>query len=133
MDGTRVGIAVVVTSADGRILLAERRGDGRGELAVPGGRLDPGETVEECAVRELREETGIAIDAADVTTFAATLVDGWVVVGVAARLDTPAAEVLLIETEPDKVGSFVWAEPGALPGTVYPATAAILALAPPQG
>lgn len=35
-----------------------------GQYALPGGRLDPGETVEQAALRELAEELGIALDPA---------------------------------------------------------------------
>lgn len=50
--------AVVVE--DGRLLLI-RRGTApqRGYWSVPGGRVDPGETMVEAVVRELREETGL--------------------------------------------------------------------------
>jgi 8-oxo-dGTP diphosphatase len=42
---------------DGRILLIhKKRGLGAGKLNGPGGRIDPGETPLECAVRETREE-----------------------------------------------------------------------------
>jgi 8-oxo-dGTP pyrophosphatase MutT (NUDIX family) len=33
-----------------------------GQLALPGGRVDPGETIEQAALRELFEELGIALD-----------------------------------------------------------------------
>jgi ADP-ribose pyrophosphatase len=45
---------------DGRIMLIEDEQPGRGALlGAPAGRLDPGETPEECAARELLEETGL--------------------------------------------------------------------------
>ncbi len=55
----RVGVGVLVVR-DGRILLGERRGaHGAGHWALPGGHLEHGETVEDCARRELAEETGL--------------------------------------------------------------------------
>jgi 8-oxo-dGTP diphosphatase len=41
----------------GRVLLIhKKRGFGRGKINGPGGRIEPGETPLECAVREVREE-----------------------------------------------------------------------------
>ena len=57
----RIGVGVLVMR-DGRVLLGRRRGShGEGEWAPPGGRLEAGESVEECARRELAEETGLQL------------------------------------------------------------------------
>ena len=50
----------VVFDERGRVLLIRRKNDPfRGQYAFPGGFIEVGETVENCAVRELKEETGI--------------------------------------------------------------------------
>lgn len=57
----RVGVGVIV-ERDNCVLLIERRGPhGGGTWSTPGGHLDHGETPEQCAVREVREETGVEI------------------------------------------------------------------------
>jgi 8-oxo-dGTP diphosphatase len=48
---------LVFVVRDGRILLIrKKRGLGAGKINGPGGRVEPGETLEECAVREVQEE-----------------------------------------------------------------------------
>jgi 8-oxo-dGTP pyrophosphatase MutT (NUDIX family)/uncharacterized glyoxalase superfamily protein PhnB len=125
---TRVGVGVVVRDADGRVLVGRRRAEPGRPLAIPGGKPDPGETVEACAARELAEETGLALDPATTRTFASVLLDGWLIAGVEGTLadDTQAPEVL----EPDKFGDFAWIDAAQAPDDLFPATAALLARLP---
>lgn len=57
----KVGIGVLVLK-EGRVLMSKRKGaHGTGEWAFPGGHLEFGESYEDCAKRECREEAGIEI------------------------------------------------------------------------
>lgn len=62
----RVAVFAVVEK-DGQILLTKRANTGYkdGWYTMPSGHLEDGETVQEAAVRELREETGLEASAAD--------------------------------------------------------------------
>lgn len=53
-------VALVVINPEGELLLVRRAHDpAKGTLDLPGGFVDPLETVEEAAMRELKEETGL--------------------------------------------------------------------------
>lgn len=57
----KIGVGVLVFK-NGKILLCQRKGaHGEGTWAPPGGHLEFGETVLECAYREVLEETGLNI------------------------------------------------------------------------
>ena len=58
-DAPRVGVGAVLVR-DGRVLLIKRASPpSQGMWAIPGGRVELGETLQQAAERELREETGI--------------------------------------------------------------------------
>jgi 8-oxo-dGTP diphosphatase len=54
-------VAVAVILVDGKLLLCQRKKGARYELKweFPGGKVEEGESVEECVQRELKEELGI--------------------------------------------------------------------------
>jgi len=60
-----VGAHGLLRDADGRILLIQRSDDRT--WALPGGTMELGETLRECAIREIREEAGLL--AREVTPF----------------------------------------------------------------
>lgn len=55
----RLTVAVLLRNDDGHVLLEKRRDCGL--WGMPGGRLEPGESISDAAVREIFEETGLAV------------------------------------------------------------------------
>jgi mutator protein MutT len=53
--------SVAIVRRDDLLLIQRHRPPAAGLWTLPGGRLEPGETPEACAVRELREELGIGV------------------------------------------------------------------------
>lgn len=54
--------ASVALVRDGKVLLIKRAYDPyKGLWTLPGGRLEPGETIEQCVIREVAEEIGVTI------------------------------------------------------------------------
>ncbi|WP_374573631.1 CoA pyrophosphatase [Phenylobacterium sp.] len=100
-DLKRAAVAITLTAADdgsgqAAFLLTRRASRLRahaGQWALPGGRCDPGESMEEAALRELHEELGLALPASAVL---GVLDDyptrsGYAIAPVVAWLDDPAA------------------------------------------
>jgi ADP-ribose pyrophosphatase YjhB (NUDIX family) len=56
----RLGCSVVLLNEDRDQVLLTRRAD-NGEWCLPGGAVDPGESVTETCQREMREETGLEV------------------------------------------------------------------------
>lgn len=63
MHSTRQLAADAIIVRDGKILLVKRDTEPfRGFWALPGGRLEDDETLEECCIREAKEESGIDVE-----------------------------------------------------------------------
>jgi ADP-ribose pyrophosphatase YjhB (NUDIX family) len=62
-----VASLVLVRTAEGVLLV--KQNVGAGLWGIPGGHMDPSETVEQAAVREMREETGLSVELGRVVGF----------------------------------------------------------------
>jgi ADP-ribose pyrophosphatase YjhB (NUDIX family) len=115
----------IVTRADGGVLLVRRARDpGAGLLDVPGGFVEPGESGADTVIRELREETGYAVQ---VTGFVAALPDLYGDVTPTFNLYYRAIVVGGVPVAADDVAELVWTPADALPPRAAIAFASVAA------
>ena len=61
MSDTFLAASVAIVRRDDLLVIQRNRAPSEGFWTLPGGRLEAGETPEQCAVREVREELGLAV------------------------------------------------------------------------
>ena len=59
---TKIALAgCIVCNEDGEVLVLHRKTATHSHWEIPGGKIEPGETAEAAAIRELQEEIGITV------------------------------------------------------------------------
>lgn len=119
MKVARIGIGVFVFK-DGKFLMGKRRNaHGDGTWSIPGGHLEFGESFEDTAIREVKEETGLKIKN---VRFGAVTNDvfevedkHYVTIWVLSDWESGTEEI----TEPDKFVSMEWRDFDNLPKPLF--------------
>jgi 8-oxo-dGTP diphosphatase len=97
--GIRVG---AVVERDGALLLVRHQKLDRDPYWVlPGGRLEPGETIPECAEREISEETGLSARFSGVLYVSEFLREGRHTVDVTVRMAVEEGEEARLGSDPE--------------------------------
>lgn len=127
--GVSVGVGVLVVH-NGLILLGKRRGShGAGTWSAPGGRLEFGEALEDCARRELLEETGLTASSLELGPYSNDVFEAearhFLTVFVIARGITGTP----LNREPDKCEGWAWFRWNELPQPLFKPLQTLLALA----
>jgi 8-oxo-dGTP diphosphatase len=115
----KIGVGVIVIN-DGKILLGKRKNaHGEGSWSFPGGHLEFNEEVEDCAVREVKEETGISIRNIRIGTFTNDIFekDGKHYVTLFVISDFASGKVKVME--PEKCERWEWFEWNKLPQPLF--------------
>lgn len=123
MNQARVGVGIFIVK-DGSILLGKRKNaHGEGEWALPGGKMEYGETVLETTFRELEEECGtdLAVENPRVILtldLLSYMPKHFLEVGVCVDYVSGEAWVM----EPHKVNSWEWFDMDNLPRPIFAGT-----------
>lgn len=123
---------LILARRDGKVLITERAGGiyMAGYWAVPGGKVEAGETIAQAAARELYEEVGIAVDPGELRFAGVTHhrpPHGDSRVGFAFLTDV-GEDVEPVNEEPGKCASLAWVDPDDLPENTMPYTSEVLRL-----
>lgn len=121
----RIGVGVIVMRSE-LLLLGKRRGShGAGTWALPGGHLEFGESIEECAIREVREETGLELDEVTLGPYTNTVfaAEGKHYVTLFVLSRSAAGEPVV--REPAKCAEWRWFGWYALPAPLFAPLAAL--------
>ena len=115
----RVGVGVMIFR-DGKVLMQKRKGaHGEGTWSFPGGHLEFGESIEECARRECYEEIGIKVRNFKIESFTNDIFEKedkhYITIFVLCEVESGEPAV----KEPDRIEEIGWFEWNNLPENLF--------------
>lgn len=125
MNRPKVGVGVIIENEKGQILVGKRKGSHSPFYSIPGGHLEQGETFEEAAIKEIREETGLRIFTPQVISVTNNLntfkTEEKHYISVILYANTFEGEPEL--REPEKCEGWEWLQPDEIPSPQFDASA----------
>jgi len=119
-----VGLGVIILSSEGKILIGKRKGSHSPYYSIPGGKLEAGETFEDGAIREVKEETGLEIRDPKVIAVTNNLKtyheEGLHFISIALLVTDYSGQPEVME--PLKCEGWIWAVPEHLPSPHFEAS-----------
>lgn len=129
MQRPAVGIGIIIENQDKQILIGKRKGAHAPYYSIPGGHLELGESFETCAIREIKEETGMNITDPEVICVTNNLrtyeEEGYHTISVILLVKGFCGQPQLME--PEKCEGWLWVDPQTLPQPHFDASEAAIA------
>jgi 8-oxo-dGTP diphosphatase len=115
----KVGVGVIIKK-ENKVLLGKRKNvHGEGTWGFPGGHLEFKETIEECAIREVAEETNLHVRDIKIGTFTNDIFENenkhYITIFTLTEIESGEVKIM----EPEKCEKWEWFDWNDLPDNIF--------------